>query len=71
MLWLTGFQVDEAVFNATKAASLSALWSRFSAAYGIDWLSVEWSDLNKPLYSALAARLALAAVVSEGVVTSL
>jgi len=25
--------------------------------FGIDWLSVEWKDLRRPLYSALGARL--------------
>lgn len=28
-------------------------------AFGIDWPSVEWSDLTKPLYSAIGARLYL------------
>ena len=27
--------------------------------FGIDWKAVQWSELNKPLYSALAARLGL------------
>ena len=26
-------------------------------AFGIDWPSVKWTDLTKPLYSALGARL--------------
>jgi len=29
-------------------------------AFGIDWTSVEWKDLRKPLYSALGARLFVA-----------
>ena len=29
-------------------------------AFGIDWTSVEWNDLRKPLYSALGARLFVA-----------
>ena len=27
--------------------------------FGIEWKTVQWSELNKPLYSALAARLVL------------
>ena len=29
------------------------------ATFGVDWEAVQWSELNKPFYSALAARLVL------------
>ncbi|XP_055352288.1 uncharacterized protein LOC129598391 [Paramacrobiotus metropolitanus] len=59
------WQVDEALFLRTKDYSLSYLWSRFNSAFNIDWQTVQWQDLTKPLYSALAARLVLASVAYE------
>ncbi|XP_055341921.1 uncharacterized protein LOC129590625 [Paramacrobiotus metropolitanus] len=59
------WQVDETVFQSTKDYSLSYLWRRFNSAFNIDWPTVQWRDLRKPLYSALAARLALAMVADE------
>ena len=47
------------MFTATQANS-PALQSKYAAirdAFGIDWMSVRWTDLQKPLYSGLAAAL--------------
>ncbi|OWA55130.1 hypothetical protein BV898_19517 [Hypsibius exemplaris] len=54
------WRVSQSVFAATKSASLSVYFSRFPGAFGINWNTATWQDLDKPLYSALAARLAIA-----------
>ena len=57
------WQVDKTGFEATQdTASHPALVNKFAkvkAEFGIDWSSVKWTDLEKPLYSGLAARLYL------------
>ncbi|XP_072045518.1 uncharacterized protein [Amphiura filiformis] len=57
------WQVDEVGFKDTQnTASHPGLTRKFQAiqsGVGINWPSVQWSDLRKPLYSALAARLLL------------
>jgi len=51
--------------------NVSSLYISINTAFGIDWATVAYNDLNKPLYSALAARLILAhAETNEGVVIS-
>ena len=55
--------VDEDLFDETRGSAAhpdpilatmhQSIWSNFS----IDWSTVVWNDLRKPLYSALAARL--------------
>ncbi|OWA55129.1 hypothetical protein BV898_19516 [Hypsibius exemplaris] len=52
--------VNKSVFADTKSASLSVFASRFQGSFGINWNTTTWQDLDKPLYSALAARLAIA-----------
>ena len=53
--------VNEDLFNETKnTASYSALTylhQEIQSTFSIQWSSVEWNDLRRPLYSALAARL--------------
>ena len=57
------WQVDVAGFNDTQATGshpkLVAKYEKIKDRFGIDWPKVEWSDLKKPLYSGLAARLFL------------
>ena len=51
---LTAFQDSQNItfgFNSTSR--------EIQRHFGIDWQSVQWEDLRKPLYSALAARLIL------------
>ncbi|XP_070175590.1 uncharacterized protein [Littorina saxatilis] len=53
------WQVDSSMFQATKAntAQLRTKYAAIRDAFGIDWMSVQWQDLEKPLYSGLAAAL--------------
>lgn len=55
--------VDENVFHDTqrvdKNPRLRAKLSDIQKLFGVDWSSAEWSDLRKPFYSAIAARLVL------------
>ena len=38
---------------------LRRYWDRIKEKLGIDWTKTQWQDLEKPLYSGLAARLFL------------
>lgn len=57
------FQIREVGFEATKDTAshpnLQRAHDRIRDELGIDWQSVEFSDLDKPLIAALAARLFL------------
>lgn len=58
MSWI---QVDKDMFDVTQSSSTNVVLLQFvkdiQQAFGIDWPSVDWTDLTKPLYSALGARL--------------
>ncbi|XP_038053358.1 uncharacterized protein LOC119725839 [Patiria miniata] len=62
------WQVDKIGFQSTKdTASHPGLKKKFEAiksSLSIDWATVEWEDLDKPLYSAIAARLFLTNIPS-------
>ena len=49
------------MFDATQRTVASFMLLSYimdiQKIFGIDWLSVEWKDLRKPLYSAIGARL--------------
>lgn len=53
--------VSETKYNATKNtgsnAQLQQKVTAISTSIGINWTATSWSDLRKPFYSALAARL--------------
>ena len=53
--------VDEDLFdetqNTTSYSTLTNLHQEIQSTFSIQWSLVEWNDLRKPLYSALAARL--------------
>ena len=55
--------MDQVAFRATQDSwshpGLERKFSRIKAEFGIDWVSLQWQDLQKPLYSGLAARLFL------------
>jgi uncharacterized protein YegL len=53
------WQLDEDMFISTKTNTTvtSPLWIAIKRVFGIDWPTVRWSDLTKPLHCALAARL--------------
>ena len=57
--------VDEDLFLETQnttANSFLNLLQRICNEFAIEWASVQWMDLRKPLYSALASRLYLTTV---------
>lgn len=55
--------VDENEFLMTKNTAqytrLPAKFQQIQLHFGISWLNVQWRELRKPLYSALAARLVI------------
>ena len=55
------WRVSESKYAATKDTSsnrhLEPKIQAISTTFGIKWLSTNWTDLRKPFYSALAARL--------------
>lgn len=51
--------ISKEAFNLTKSAATEDLLDLIDTSFEIDWKSVEWDDLRKPLYSALAARIYL------------
>ena len=55
------WQLSEIAFKDTLDTSahlrLPGKYERIYKAYGIDWTTVKYTDLIKPFYSALAARL--------------
>jgi len=57
-------QVDKKMFETTHSLLANLKQMKYlediQEAFGIDWTSVEWKDLRKPLYSALGARLFIA-----------
>ena len=53
------WQVDEDRFLATKDMGLSVHHQTIHSVFGFEWKQVEWLNLTRPLYSALAAKLYL------------
>ena len=54
-------QVDKIGYDETvRQSGLRKYWDRIKERLGIDWTKTTWNDLEKPLYSGLAARLFLA-----------
>ena len=55
--------VDEDQFlktkNTTLYTRLPARFQQIQIHFGINWLSVQWTELRKPIYSVIAARLVL------------
>ena len=62
------WQVDEVGFKDTQDnvshPRLDAKLDKIQEKLGIDWRTVHWQDLRKPLYSGLAARLFLSNIPS-------
>ena len=50
------WQLSETKYSATKTVNQQLL-QNIAAHFYIDWTATVWSDLRKPLFSALAARL--------------
>ena len=63
------WQVDEEVFLQTQdvatAPELELLLQEVMEGTGIDWLAVVWTDLRRPLYSALATSIYFTLVPGE------
>ena len=53
------WQLSSAKYSVTKTSVSSSLLQNVSSKFGITWSSTSWSDLRKPFYSAIAARLYL------------
>ena len=57
------WQVDETMFKDTKDVAshdkLPKKFDKIQKATGITWKDVTWEDLQKPIYSGIAARLFL------------
>ena len=60
------WQVDEDIFDQTQDTlahpELIQLHLQITSVFLVDWLNVNWVELRKPLFSALAARLYLVIV---------
>ena len=57
------WQVDKIAFEDTQDTKshsrLSKKFAKIKSKFGIEWSCVKWKDVEKPLYSGLAARLFL------------
>ena len=62
------WQLSSTKFTATKNTgniAISSLITKISAEFNITWTSTQWSDLRKPFYSAIAARLYLEVITAS------
>ena len=59
---LTGFRDTQ---DTTSHPELVSKFREIQGRFNIDWRSVQWEDLRKPLYSGLAARLFLSNVAES------
>ncbi|RUS87547.1 hypothetical protein EGW08_004723, partial [Elysia chlorotica] len=54
------WQINQTEFALSKTSGdISKYWGPIKSAFGIDWATVQWSDLRRPLYSGIAAMLTL------------
>ena len=71
-IWaLDEYLFDETQDVASHESSLTSLYQEIQTKFSIDWSTVEWYDLRKPLYSALAARIYLSNVSTPIPISSL
>ena len=62
------WQLSSTKFTATKNTSnpaISSLIGNISTHFNITWATTQWSDLRKPFFSAIAARLYLEVITSS------
>ncbi|XP_071096530.1 uncharacterized protein [Haliotis cracherodii] len=60
------WQIDQDKFNQIKSSATSTdLIGKVRSLFNIDWSTVQWSDLRKPLYSGLAAALYLSTITES------
>jgi hypothetical protein len=53
------WQIDQNSFAETQNLRLSSFQFAIKTYFDIDWISLKWEDMLKPLYSGLAARMIL------------
>ena len=58
--------MDEASFTDTQASLTDSLSDDIRQKFDIDWSLMQYRDLSKPLYSAIAARLKIAKYYRRG-----
>ena len=58
-IWQVPYDAYTDTMDTTAHKRLPRKYTRIMEAYGIDWKKVKYKDLDKPFYSALAARLYL------------
>ena len=58
-IWAVGEDQFLSTKNISRYRRLAGRFQQIQIHYGIDWPSVEWKELRKPIFSALAARLVL------------
>jgi hypothetical protein len=56
---MNSFQVSEERFTLTKSSAKKTIYSEIKSIFNIDWTTVTYNDLWKPLYSGLAAMLSI------------
>ena len=58
-IWQIGQTAFFRTMNVTSHPELREKYNMIASRFGIEWTSVLWSDLRKPLHSGLAAKLFL------------
>ena len=58
-IWAVNLNLFQNTQNTSLYPDLISLHQQIQASFSIQWSAVQWNDLRKPLYSALAARLYL------------
>ena len=56
-IWAVNQNLLQSTQNTASYSVLINLHQQIETSFSIEWSAVQWSDLRKPLYSALAARL--------------
>ena len=56
-IWAVSQNLFQTTQNTASYSVLTNLHQQIESSFSIEWSVVQWSDLRKPLYSALAARL--------------
>ena len=56
-IWAVSQDLFQSTQNTASYSVLTNLHLQIQTSFSIQWSAVQWNDLRKPLYSALAARL--------------
>ncbi|CAG7836374.1 unnamed protein product [Allacma fusca] len=60
------WQINETAYDGTKEGSLAVIHKQIFLKFKITWSDTAWTDLAKPMYSGLAARIILHVICSSG-----